>query len=83
MPSKKTARAQVRRRTINRTLRSGSRTAVKKADRLIQAGAEGAASAVAVAISNLDRAASKGVVHRNAAARGKSRLMRRLHKATG
>ena len=83
MPAKKTARTQVRRRTINRTLRSGSRTAVKKADRLIRVGADEATSAVTAAISTLDRAASKGVVHRNAAARGKSRLMRRLHKAAG
>jgi small subunit ribosomal protein S20 len=49
---------------------------VKKAELAIQAGEVDAASvAVGDAISMLDRVASKGVIHRNNAARRKSRLM--------
>jgi hypothetical protein len=44
-------------------------------------GAEGAEQLVGVAISALDRAVSKGVLHRNNAARRKSRLMKRLQAA--
>lgn len=82
MPAKKTARGQERRRIANRRVRSSSRTAFKKAARLLQSGAEEAGAAVASAISLVDRAVSKGVVHRNAAARRKSNLMRAKNSAS-
>ena len=81
MPAQKAARVQERRRAANRAMKSGSRTAVKKARRLIQSGSEQAAAAVDKAVSMLDRAVSKGVVHRNNAARRKSRLIRSLRGA--
>ena len=80
MPAKKTARSQERRRIANRIVRSSTRTAFKKATRLIQSGAEEAASSVTAAIRLLDRAVSKGVIHRNSAARRKSNLMRANNK---
>ena len=64
---------------INRQVRSSTRTAVKKAVRLLTTGNEESAGAVQTAVSKLDRAASKGVIHRNAVARSKSRLMKRLN----
>ena len=79
MPAKKVARVQERRRVINRQVRSSTRTAVKKAVRLLTTGSEESAGAVQTAVSKLDRAASKGVIHRNAVARSKSRLMKRLN----
>ena len=80
MPAKKTARVQERKRIINRDVRSSTRTAVKKAMQVLGTGSsEESAEAVKLATSKLDRAASKGIVHRNAAARSKSRLMNRLH----
>ena len=79
MPAKKVARVQERRRVINRQVRSSTRTAVKKAGRLLTTGNEESAGAVQTAVSKLDRAASKGVIHRNAVARSKSRLMTRLN----
>ncbi len=79
MPAKKVARVQERRRVINRQVRSSTRTAVKKAVRLLTTGNEESAGAVQTAVSKLDRAASKGVIHRNAVARSKSRLMKRLN----
>jgi small subunit ribosomal protein S20 len=60
--------------------RSTARTLIKKARKLIEAGdLEAAAKAVGDAISTLDRAAAKGVIHKNNAARRKSRLMKRFN----
>lgn len=82
MPAEKTARVQERRRKINRQVQSTTRTLLKTAKRLIKEGErEPAAKAVSDAVSSLDRAARKGVVHRNNAARHKSSLMRGLNSA--
>jgi small subunit ribosomal protein S20 len=63
----------------NRTFRSKARTEVKKARALIQTGnAADARQATLEAIRTLDKAASKGILHANNAARRKSRLMKRL-----
>ncbi|MCC6944781.1 MAG: 30S ribosomal protein S20 [Thermomicrobiales bacterium] len=63
-------------RLRNRPFRSSARTYVKKAELAIQSGdVDVAAAAVGDAISVLDRVASKGVIHKNNAARRKSRLM--------
>lgn len=79
MPAKKAARVQERRRIVNRRVRSSTRTAVKRAVRTLNTNNEAAGAAVAAAVSRLDRAVSKGIVHRNAAARSKSRLTKRLN----
>ena len=82
MPAEKTERAQERRRIVNRRVRSSSRTAVKKAYRLLNDGEQTEAeAAVGKAVSALDRAVTKNVIHRNNAARRKSRLMKRLNTA--
>ncbi len=81
MPAKKAARVQERRRIVNRRVRSSTRTAVKKAVRALNTNSEAAGGAVLTAVSRLDRAVSKGIVHRNAAARSKSRLTKRLNAA--
>ncbi|HHX44008.1 MAG TPA: 30S ribosomal protein S20 [Chloroflexi bacterium] len=77
----KRMRQNERRRARNRAVRSRMRTFVKRANTAIVAGEEDAAEAVRAAISELDRAAQKGVIHRNNAARRKSRLMKKLHAA--
>ena len=78
----KRLRSAERRRLHNRVYRSGARTAVKKARQLIEKGQlEDAREAVHVAVSKLDKAASKGIIHKNNAARRKSRLMEQLHQA--
>ena len=82
MPAKKAARVQERRRIVNRRVRSSTRTAVKKAVRALNTNSEAAGGAVLTAVSRLDRAVSKGIVHRNAAARSKSRLTKRLNAAS-
>ena len=72
----KRMRQSERRRARNRALRSKLRSAVKTA-RTVEPGGD-RASAVAEAIRALDKAVTKGVVHRNTAARRKSGLARSL-----
>jgi small subunit ribosomal protein S20 len=75
-------RSAERRRLRNQVYTGRARTAVKKARRLIDAGRlEEAREAVRVAASALDKAAEKGIIHKNNAARRKSRLMRQLNQA--
>jgi small subunit ribosomal protein S20 len=71
----KRMRQNERRRLRNRTIRSQVRTAVKTAR--TTAGGE-LQTAIADAIRALDKAVTKGVIHRNTAARKKSSLARRL-----
>lgn len=77
----KRIRQSEKRRVRNRAVRSRMRTFVKQANTAIVAGEEDAAEAVRAAISELDRAARKGVIHPNNAARHKSRLMKKLNAA--
>jgi len=78
----KQARSSLRRRARNQVYRSRARTYVRQARSLIEAGQfEQAQEAVRLAASALDKAAQKKVIHKNNAARRKSRLMRMLNKA--
>ncbi len=78
----KRLRSARRRYLQNRAYRGGSRTAVRKARILIQRGEmEEARAAVREAIRVLDKAAEKGVIHKNNAARRKSRLMQALNQS--
>lgn len=84
MPSAKSARVSNRRRAKNSPLRRRARTFVAKARKVIDSGEHDAAGpAVTAAIVALDKAAQKGALHGNNAARRKSRLMKRLNKAAG
>jgi small subunit ribosomal protein S20 len=76
-------RQNERHRERNKTVRSSSRTAVKKARTGIADGSDDAEAAVREAISVLDRAAKRNVIHKNAASRHKSRLMKHLNEAQG
>ena len=74
--SKKRIRVAERCREHNKPFRTEARTFVKKAEVAIAAGdATAAKEATLEAVSVLDRVASKGVVHKNNAARRKSRLV--------
>ena len=77
----KQARQNEKRRVHNRRYRSTARTEIKKVQRLVAAGEiQQAEENIVAAISALDKAAQKGVIHKNNAARRKSRLLRFLHK---
>ncbi len=65
----------------NKAFRSALKTAVKKADNAIESKASDAAETVKVAVSKLDQAAGKGLIHKNNAARKKSALVNKLNKA--
>ena len=80
--AQKEARAAERKRLRNKSIRSRCKTNITKAERLIFTGKlKAAREAVVVAIASLDRAAEKGVIHPNNAARRKSRLMKKLNEA--
>lgn len=65
----------------NVSARSAMKTYVKKAKAAIESGSAEAAAAVRKAVSTIDKTAERGIIHRNAAARRKSRLMKRAAKA--
>ena len=71
-------RQEQKRRLHNRSIKSLVKTQITKARQAI-ATDEDAEAAVRTAVSELDRAAKKGVIHRNNAARRKSRLMKLLN----
>ena len=77
----KRMRQNPKRRLRNRYFTGAARTAVKKARTTMEDGtAVDARAATLEAIRTLDKAAEKGVIHKNNAARRKSRLMRQLAK---
>lgn len=77
----KRIRQNEKRRLHNRTYRNRTRTLVKKARAAIESGnLEEARAATQIAVRDLDKLASRGVVHKRNAARRKSRLMRQLAK---
>jgi len=78
----KRIRQAERRRIRNQMVKSRVKTLIKRARSLIEAGdLEQARLSVGDAISALDRAAERGILHRNNAARRKSRLIKRYNTA--
>ncbi len=61
----------------NSQAKSAMRTTVKKAENAVAANAENAQELLQAAYKSLDKAASKGLIHKNAAARKKSRLAKK------
>jgi len=80
LQAKKRARQAEKHRQHNASCRSSMRTAVKKAISAIEQGEQATATtAYQAAAAAVDRAARKGLIHPNKAARHKSRLGRRLN----
>jgi small subunit ribosomal protein S20 len=79
----KRVKVSEKKRLRNRPIRATARAYVKNARRAIDVDAETPQTqeALQLALSYLDRAAVKGVIHKNNAARRKSRLMKRFNKA--
>jgi len=78
----KAARKSAEKQIRNKSVRTFTKTCVAKAENLITKKEVGpAGEAVTQAVSALDKAAKKGVVHPNNAARRKSRLMKKLNQA--
>lgn len=80
--AQKSARVAERKRLRNKSIRSAAKTSVTQAEKLILASElEPAQRAVVAATSALDKAAKKGIIHPNTAARRKSRLSKKLSRA--
>ena len=67
----------------NKAVRSELKTRTKTASAAATEGAEGAEELVRAAQKRIDTAATKGVIHKNAAARRKSRLAKKLNQGAG
>lgn len=88
MPTSLSARKRVRqaakRRLRNRRVKATVKTQVRKVEAALESGdVEAARAAYAAAARLIDKAVSKSVLHRNTAARRKSRLARRINAAAG
>ncbi|KOO43859.1 30S ribosomal protein S20 [Priestia koreensis] len=87
MPNIKSAIKRVKtndaRRAHNAQIKSSMRSAIKTFEALVASkDADNATSAFAVASKKLDKAARKGLIHKNVAARQKSRLAKQLNSLT-
>lgn len=80
--SKKDMRRSAKRRAINVSVKSAIKTHIKKV-RVASHGTDAAAAqtALAAAVSALDKAAQRGVIHKNQAARRKSRIAKAANAA--
>ena len=76
----KVARTAERKRLRNRLVRRSLKTHIGKAKSSADAGEESAYQKTMLAMSSVDKAVSKGIIHRNKGARLKSRLMEKLNK---
>ena len=80
--AEKMVRVASRRQQRNKSVRSEIKTNITKAEKLIFSGElDAAKKAVATAVSALDKAAEKGILHGNNTARRKSRLLKKLNAA--
>jgi small subunit ribosomal protein S20 len=78
--AEKSARSSARKAERNKAVKSGVKSRVTRAEKLVAAKkGEEASAAVTEAISSLDKAAKRNVIHANTAARKKSRLMKKLN----
>lgn len=85
MPNIKSAKKRVKvtatKTLINKSFKSSLKSEIKKADLALDTNAENKAEAVRVAVKKIDQAASKGILHKNNAARKKAALARKLNAA--
>jgi small subunit ribosomal protein S20 len=80
--AQKQARVASRRQQRNKSARSEVKTNITKAEKLIFTGElKDAEAAVTAAVSSLDKAAEKKILHANNAARRKARLLKKLNQA--
>jgi len=80
--AEKRVRSSERRRLRGKSVRSQVKTNIIKAEKLIFSGElKPAQESVQTAVMSLDKAAEKGMIHQNNAARRKSRLMKKLNQA--
>ncbi len=81
--AQKRERTAAKHRVANRAVKSELRTSLTRARGAVSSGDADAAEAVKGVTSTLDRAAKKGVIHANNAARRKSRLAKQANQTAG
>ena len=85
MPNIKSAKKRVlvnqTKATRNKALKSNLKTMMKTANQAVEAKADNMDAAVANAVKTIDMACSKGLIHKNNAARKKSKLVSKLNAA--
>ncbi len=85
MPNIKSAKKRVKvnktKAAANKARKSNLKTVLKKADVACTTNAANKAEAIKVAIKRVDQACAKGLMHKNAAARKKSQLAKKLNAA--
>jgi len=80
--AQKYVRVSGRKQLRNKSVRSQAKTSIARAEKLISSGElEAARAAALAAVASLDKAAGKGILPGNSAARRKSRLMKKLNAA--
>lgn len=86
MPNIKSAKKRVKviakKAARNKSYNSALKTTIKKAIAELAQNSESKVEAVALAIKKIDQATTKGILHKNTAARKKSALMKSLNKLT-
>ncbi len=85
MPNIKSAKKRVlvtaSKTARNKAIKSNLKTNIKKAETAIAQGSTDSQEAVRLAIKRIDQACAKGILHKNTAARRKSKLVRKLNNA--
>ena len=85
MPNIKSAKKRVKvneaKAGRNKAVKTNLKTVLKKAGAAVSSGSDDSREAVLAAVKKLDRAAAKGLIHKNNAARKKSKLTKKLNKA--
>ena len=80
--SQKDRVVQAKKETLrNKAVKSNLKTVIKKADSAVAAGSADADKAVVTAVSTIDKACAKGVLHKNTAARKVSKMMKAANAA--
>ena len=79
--AKKRLKVSEKKNLRNRMIKTGVRTSVKKFDAVVAADPQNAAAQLSATSAAIDKAAVKGVIHKNAANRKKARLAKQLNKA--
>ncbi len=79
--AKKRVKVSEKKNLRNRIVKSGMRTSIRKFEAVIASDPQNAGAQLSATSAVIDKAASKGVVHKNAANRKKARLARQMNKA--
>ena len=79
--AKKRVKVSEKENLRNRIVKSGMRTSVRKFDAAVAADPTNASEQLSATSAVIDKAAAKGVIHKNAANRKKARLAKQLNKA--